>query len=172
VGVLVTETFLYQESTVPAFQDALIDLLKVRQALQGVAIVPGPPAPGIAQTSQWICLLEVDGSEKWAAMGRLSKEENYTQKVYISVITRDGEGDARASRDIAYALRAEVSEQLRETPTVNDVVWQCQIEGKNQFFPRLGITQTDPHGKSVVDLSYREAALYFEISVKNRMLHV
>ena len=133
-------------------------------------MVTGPPSPGVAQQAKWLALLEVEGEETWAAMGRLSKEENYTQQVYISVVTRDGEGSAKAGRDVAYGIRAEVAQQLREDATLNDVVWQCQIATKNRFVPRLGITSTDPQGKTTVDLSWREAALYFDISVKNRML--
>lgn len=163
---------LFQESSVPAFQDALQAVLKTRPALQDVSIVIGPPAPGIAQESKWIALLDVVGDEKWAAMGRLSKEETYTQKVLISVITRDGEGDATVGRNIAYALRAEIAEQLRDDATIGESVWQSQITGKNEFYPRLGISTPDDSGKTIIDLSYREACVYFDIFVRYRMLHV
>jgi hypothetical protein len=161
--------FLFDVSTVPAFQDAFIAQLRARPALLNVSVVTGPPSPGIAQESQWISLLEVTGQEKWAAMGRLSREETYTQRVYISVITRDGASDATNGRNIAYALRAEVSEQLHIDPTINDSVWQSQITDKNEFYPRLGISVPNSSGGMTVDLSYREAAVYFDIFIRTRM---
>jgi hypothetical protein len=162
--------FLFDTTSVPTFQDAFVEQLRARPALLNVSIVVGPPSPGIAQEAQWISLLEVIGQEKWAAMGRLSREETYTQRVYISVITRDGDTDARNGRDMAYALRAEISEQLHIDPTVNNSVWQSQITDKNEFYPRLGISVPDSQGGMTVDLSYREAAVYFDIFLRTRMI--
>ena len=162
----------YQVSSVPDFQDALVAQLKLRPKLASVNVVIGPPAPGVAQVPYWIALLEVKNEQKWAAMGRLSKEENYKQKIYISVLTRDGEGDAVAGRNIAYGFYDEVAQQLREDATVNKSVWQAQIEGEEEFIPRLGIQVPDANGQTTTDLSWREACLYFEILVKNRMVAV
>jgi len=164
---------LYQISSVPAFQDALKAVLQTRPNLSGVSISIGPPAPGIAQESKWISLLEVTGQEAWAAMGRLSVEETYNQKVCISVVARDGESDAVNTRNIAYNLRSEIAEQLRIDATIGGAVWQAQIRGKVEFFPRLGIQSADAtdYNKMVTDMSYREACLYFDIFVRNRMLH-
>lgn len=156
-------------SSVPAFQDALLSQLQSRPNLVDVSVCVGPPSPGISQISKWIALLEVDGSEIWTAMGRLSREENYTQQVYISVVTRDGEGDARTGRDIAFGLRTELALMLVEDPTVNSSVWQAQLAKSQRFVPRLGISVPGPNGEATVDLSWREAAVYCDITVKNRM---
>lgn len=156
-------------SSVPAFQDALLAQLKLRSGLMNTSIVIGPPSPGVAQEKQWIALLEVDGTEKWAAMGRRQKEEDYYQRIYISVVTRDGEGDSVRGRDIAYALRQEIADQLLADPTVNATVWQAQVTRKQEFFPRLGIQVPDATGHMTVDLTWREAALYTEIKVMNRI---
>lgn len=162
----------YQTTSIPAFQDALLAQLGGRPGLAGVNMVIGPPSPGVAQVSTWVALLEVTGKESWAAMGRLSKEENYTQKVYISVLTRDGQADGKFGRDQAFTIFEEISQQLREDATVNKSVWQAQIQGEEEFIPRLGIQVPDANGGMTTDLSWREACLYFEILVKNRMVAV
>lgn len=163
---------LFQQSSIPAFQDALIAGLSARDAFASTEVVVGPPSPGVAQVSSWVALLDVVGDEKWAAMGRLSKEENYSQKVYVSVLTRDGEGTSQLGRDIAFTLRRDIAEYLRENPTVSNSVWQAQLQGDCRFLPRLGISVPDESGHPVVDLTWREAAVYFDILVKYRMLHV
>lgn len=157
------------DPSAPAFQDALRTQVLARGTLPaGTSVVIGPPSPGVAQTLQWIAFLEIDGLEKWAAMGRLQKEEDYRQKMYISVMTRDGEGDSARGRDVAYALRKEIADQLLEDPTVNGTVWQAQIDKSQRFEPRLGISTAGADGQHTVDMSWREAALFFDILVKNR----
>lgn len=162
----------FQTTSVPTFQDSLIAQLQARPAFANVNVVIGPPSPGIAQVSTWVALLEVKKEEKWAAMGRLSKEENYNQRVYISVLTRDGQGDSKNGRDIAYGLFNDISQQLREDATVNNSVWQAQIQGEEEFIPRIGVQVPDTNGGMTTDLSWREACIYFEILVKNRMVAV
>lgn len=157
------------DSSIPAFQDALVMQLRQRPNLTGVNVVIGPPSPGVAQGQIWVALLEVEGTEKWAAMGRLQKEEDYRQTVYISVLTRDGEGDSTAGRNKAYAIRKEIADQLLADPTVNSTVWQAQVERGGKFEPRLGINVQSADGGTTTDLSWREAAVYFEILVKNRI---
>lgn len=143
--------------------------MSARTNLEAVSIVPGPPSPGVAQQHSWIALLEVEGSEEWNMLGRMTVEETYNQKVYISVLTRDGEGTSQPGRDIAYGLRAEISAGLRDDPTLGGVVWQCQIDKDCQYFPRLGIEQPGPAGGNVIDMTWRESALYFTILVTNRL---
>jgi len=156
-------------SSVPAFQDALKAQLEARPNLVGLSICIGPPPPGISQELKWLAFLEVDGTEVWSAMGRRQKEEQYTQKIYVSVITRDGERDSTYGRDIAYLIRQEVADQLLADPTVNSTVWQAQVTKKQEFYPRLGVTVPDDEHGQTVDLSWREACLYFDIFVKNRI---
>lgn len=157
-------------SSVTAFQDALLLQLQNRPNLANTNVVIGPPAPGVSQASQWIAFLNVVGLEKWAVLGRLQKEEDYTQTIYISVLTRDGEVDSRHGRDIAYNLRQEIADQLIADPTANATVWQCQLTKNQKFEPRLGVTVPNADGNGVTtDLSWREAALYLDILVKNRM---
>lgn len=156
-------------TSVPAFQDALATQLRNRPGLAKVSTCIGPPPAGIAQTSAWIAFLNVVGIEKWAAMGRLQKEEDYTQEIYISVLTRDGDADNTIGRNVAYNIRQEIMNQLINDPTINNTVWQAQIWKNGKFQPRLGITIPGADGQATVDMSWREAALYFEILVKNRM---
>ena len=157
------------DSSVPAFQDKLQEQLQLRANLANTSVVIGPPSPGVAQEKIWIALLEVKGDEDWAALGRLQKEERYTQSVYISVITRDGESDSKRGRDTAYAIRKEIADQLLADPTVGATVWQAQVSKRQEFLPRLGIEVPDAQGHMTVDYSWREAALFVDIVVKNRM---
>lgn len=159
-----------QQSSIPLFQDTLKSLLSQRNGLADVEVVIGPPSPGKAQASKWIAMIDVESNEHFATLGRQAREENYEQKIYISVITRDGEDDATSSRDIAFGLRNEVAQQLITNPTVDGTVWQAQIGSKNDFFPRLGVSVPDANDQTQVDLSWREAALYFSIKVKNRLI--
>lgn len=157
-------------SSVPLFQDTLKTELQARSGLSGVEVVIGPPSPGIAQVSKWIALIDVKGTEKYATFGRYSREENYEQSVYVSVMTRDGEGDAKRGRDIAYGIKNEIAQCLITIPTVGGSVWQAELGARSEFFPRLGITVSDTSGAPAVDLTWREAALYFDIKVKNRLV--
>lgn len=157
------------DSSVPAFQDKLIAQLKTRSGWNNISVVVGPPSPGIAQEKTWVALLEVKGEEDWAALGRLQKEERYYQSIYISVITRDGEGDGTRGRDIAYGIRKEIADQLLADPTVGATVWQAQVDKRQEFTPRLGIQVPDATGKMTVDYSWREAALFMDLFIKNRI---
>lgn len=157
------------DSSVPAFQDKLVEQLKARPNLATVSVVIGPPSPGVAQEKLWIALLEVKGEEDWAAFGRLQKQETYTQTIYISVISRDGEGDSTYGRNIAYGIRKEIADQLLVDPTVGGTVWQAQVTKKQEFLPRLGISVPDANGHMTVDYSWREAAVFTDILVKNRI---
>lgn len=162
-------TYTIEVDSAPAFQDALKAILVQRAGLQGLSVCVGPPSPGISQEKNWLAFLDVKGTEDWATLGRLQREENYTQEMYISVLTRDGEGDSTRGRDAAYAIRAEVANALISDPTVSGTVWQASMGSKKEFFPRLGIQVKDANGMNTVDLSWREAALYFDILVKNRL---
>lgn len=159
----------YTVSALPTFQNALITQLQARTALASVSIVPGPPSPGVGQRLQWICLLEAKGTQKWSAMGRLQKEERMKQRVYVSVLTRDGEGDSARGRDTAYSYLDEVAQQLIDDPTVSATVWEAQIGEDIEFYPRLGISVPDATQGTTVDLSWREACLYFDITYKIRL---
>lgn len=114
-------------STAPAFMDALHTALAARSGLSGVRVNYGPALPDPGRES--LNILGLSGNQEWASLGRLAKEEVYTVQVMILVI-REGQ-QTQPAVERAYALLAELEDQLRETvtsPTMTSTVRVASVE--------------------------------------------
>jgi uncharacterized protein YrzB (UPF0473 family) len=109
-------------STVPTLKANLKTQLAARGGLTGVQIVYGPPSVGMQR--EYIWLGDADGEQVFAAMGTLNHEE-YDLQVIVDVI-REGE-DEQAADARAFAIQAELENQLRSDNTVNGAVSSAQI---------------------------------------------
>ena len=117
-------------STAPAFMSALVTALAARTNLSGVRVNYGPALPDPGRES--INVLGLDGEQNWAGLGQLAKEEVYTVQVMIFVI-REGQ-QTQPAVERAYALLAEVENQLRETstaPTMGNTVRVASVSTVN-----------------------------------------
>jgi hypothetical protein len=123
-------------TTAPAAKAALIAAIQTRQAanpsgaLQGVtARWASPTKVEEVQTSPagLIYLGRVKGKQKWAALGRLAKDEDYSIALTVQVY-QEGD-DPQGTEQAAWAIFAEVEQALRADPTLGNVLnRQAEIE--------------------------------------------
>jgi len=117
-------------STAPAFMDALVTALAARTNLAGVRVNYGPALPDPGRES--INVLGLEGEQTWAGLGQLAKEEVYTVQVMVFVI-REGQ-QTQPAVERAYALLAEIEDELRETttsPTMDNTVRVAAVNTVN-----------------------------------------
>jgi hypothetical protein len=117
-------------STAPAFMNALHDALAARTGLTGVRVNYGPALPDPGRES--INILGLDGSQSWAGLGQLAKEEVYTVQVLILVI-REGQ-QTQPAVERAYEILEELENELREdstAPTMDNTVRVASVEDVN-----------------------------------------
>jgi hypothetical protein len=112
-------------STVPAFKSALLAKLNARTNLKNVQVTYGPPLP---PSREWIWLGDVAGEQQTAALGNQRREETYDLSVIIG-ITREGV-DQQATTERAFALMAELENELRSDATVGGVVRTAEVQGQ------------------------------------------
>jgi hypothetical protein len=116
-------------SRVPFFLAALLELLQARPGLTKVQVTWGQPA-GEPQ-KEWLMLGNVDGDQTAAAMGRQRREEIFDHVIAISVLRGPGQHQKAVER--AYAIAAEVEDQLRSDASVNSTIRVAQIKGPFQL---------------------------------------
>jgi hypothetical protein len=109
-------------STAPAFKDALFDALAARNGLSGVTVSYGAPLQG---PREFIALGDISGSQQFAALGALAKDETYTLDVYVSVL-REGNQQQQCT-ERCFAIAAEIEDYLRTNPTVNNTVRVAEL---------------------------------------------
>jgi hypothetical protein len=117
-------------STAPAFMNALHDALAARAGLTGVRVNYGPALPDPGRES--INILGLDGTQSWAGLGQLAKEEVYTVQVLILVI-REGQ-QTQPAVERAYEILEELENELREdstAPTMDNTVRVASVEDVN-----------------------------------------
>ena len=110
------------KSTVPAFKAALFTALGARAGLSDVTVSYGAPTGG---PREFIALSDVKGSQVFAALGALRKDETYTLDVYCSVL-REGNQQQQCS-ERCFALAAEIEDELRTNPTMTGTVRVAQL---------------------------------------------
>jgi hypothetical protein len=109
-------------STVPVFKHQLLVNLQARVGLNGVQITHGPPFP--LPEPEFIWLADVDGHQDWAAINVVTKpkEETYDLTVWIKVLRSTTPDDFKTAGDRAFALMAEIEQELRGDPSVANTV--------------------------------------------------
>ncbi|MEZ5101169.1 MAG: hypothetical protein R3C15_15485 [Thermoleophilia bacterium] len=102
-------------STVPTLKANLQARLQARVGLAGVQVSYGAPFP--MPEPEWIWLADVEGEQEPAALGRQRRSETFRLEVLVRVV-RSTLDDQEAATERAYALAAELENELRSDPTV------------------------------------------------------
>lgn len=112
-------------STIPAFKAALATALRARANLATVQVSYGAPLPSPADEFIW--LADVEGEQEAAALGAQRREEIYDLLTIVNVI-RAG-ADQQAVTERAFALAAEIEDELRGDGTVGGTVRFAEVAG-------------------------------------------
>ena len=111
-------------STIPSFKGELLARLQARVGLSGVQVLWGL----VANPSTELLLLgNVDGEQRPGALGNARREEEYFLTVTISVLRRGR--DMRSAVERAWAIAAEVENELRDDASLGNLVRVAQIDG-------------------------------------------
>ena len=93
---------------------ALLTALTARAGLSGVTVSYGAPTQG---PREFIALSDISGTQEFAMLGHLRKDETYTLSVYCSVLR---EGNMQHGNFFAQALWK--AESVSRVPGVNQAV--------------------------------------------------
>jgi hypothetical protein len=115
-------------STAPAFKAALLTALQARAGLSGVTISYGAALQGPREA---IVLADISGSQEFAALGALAKDETYNLDVYVSVLREGNQQQACTER--CFALAAEIEDELRTNVTMSGTVRVAEITSPFQL---------------------------------------
>jgi hypothetical protein len=109
-------------STAPAFKNALHDALGARAGLSGVTVSYGAPT---GAPREFIALTDISGSQEFAALGALRKDETYVLTVFCSVLREGNQQQECTER--AFALAAEIEDELRGNVTMSGTVRVAEL---------------------------------------------
>ena len=113
------------QSSVPTLKGNLLTRLKARSGFTGVSVTWGLPLN--LEEKELVMLLDVEGDQVTAAFGQKRRNEEYQLTILISIMgTR---GDQQPASERAYALAAEIENELRDDPTVGGAVRVAQVKG-------------------------------------------
>jgi hypothetical protein len=115
-------------STAPAFKAALQTALTARTGLSGVTVSYGAPTQGPRES---ITLGDISGSQEFAALGALRKDEIYTLDVFVSVL-REG-SQAKQCTERCFAIAAEIEDELRTNVTMSGTVRVAEVQSPFQL---------------------------------------
>jgi len=101
---------------------ALLTALTARAGLSGVTVSYGAPTQG---PREFIALSDISGTQEFAMLGKLRKDETYTLSVYCSVL-REGNMQQTCT-ERCFELAAEIEDELRTNPTVTSTVRVAQL---------------------------------------------
>lgn len=111
-------------STVPLVLETIRDRMAARRdadpdgVLAGVVFTAAPSGDPIPDES--IQLFGTDGDQEWGAVGNRRRKETYTINAGMLIIVRGaGEKVSDAARDRAYAILAELEDELRRFPNLD-----------------------------------------------------
>lgn len=110
-------------STAPAFKAALLTALQARTGLSGVTVSYGAPLPNAPR--EFIALGDLEGSQEFAQLGALRKDETYTLEVYVSVLREGNQQQTCTER--CFALAAEIEDELRGNVTMSGTVRVAEL---------------------------------------------
>lgn len=111
------------KSTAPAFKAAFVTALAARAGLSGVLVSYGAPLPNPPR--EHVTLGDLSGEQEFAALGAMRKYETYTLDVYVSVVREGSQQQACTER--AFAIAAEIEDELRANPTMTGTVRVAEI---------------------------------------------
>jgi hypothetical protein len=115
-------------STAPAFKAALQTALTARTGLSGVTISYGAPTQGPRES---ITLGDISGSQEFAALGALRKDETYVLDVYCSVLREGNQQQTCTER--CFAIAAEIEDELRTNVTMTGTVRVAEVQSPFQL---------------------------------------
>lgn len=120
-------------STVPLVLATIRDRMAARRdadpdgPLKGVVFTATPSGDPIPHES--LQLFGTDGDQAWGAIGNRRREETYTIGGGILIVVRGaGEAIADAARERAYAILAELEDELRRFPNLELIAGQIQAQ--------------------------------------------
>ncbi|MGN6811855.1 MAG: hypothetical protein ACTHMP_13370, partial [Thermomicrobiales bacterium] len=90
----------------------------------------GDPLP--LEMVEFVGTMSPEATQQWGALGNRRKTETYTVHAFIgALVPGAGEDVADQARDRAYAILAEIEDQLRIDPRVNGTVYRSQLASAN-----------------------------------------
>ena len=111
------------QSTAPAFKAAFVTALAARSGLSGVLVSYGAPLPNPPR--EHVTLGDLSGEQEFASLGAMRKYETFTLDVYVSVVREGSQQQACTER--AFAIAAEIEDELRTNPTMSGTVRVAEI---------------------------------------------
>jgi hypothetical protein len=111
-------------STVPAFKARLKTNLLGRAGLTGVQVTHGPPLP--VPEPEFIWLADAKGTQDFMTAAA-QRDEEYDLTIWIHVVTNSTPDDFKTAGDRAFALMAEIENELRGDRTVSGTVMQAHL---------------------------------------------
>ena len=110
-------------STAPAFKAALLTALQARTGLSGVTLSYGVP---LGSPREFIALADLSGSQEFATLGALRKDETYVLDVYVSVLREGNQQQTCTER--CFAIAAEIEDELRTNVTMSGTVRVAELQ--------------------------------------------
>lgn len=110
--------------------DTLKTQLEARGGLSGVQVATASMGDETAREA--IIFFGVDGPQKWGVLSDVAPKEDADTFEGAIWINKPGAGEAvaKAARDRAIALFAELETQLRADQTISGLVLMCEVENK------------------------------------------
>jgi hypothetical protein len=109
-------------STAPAFKAAMLTALQARTGLSGVTLSYGAP---LQAPREFIALGDISGSQEFAALGALRKDETYVLDIFVSVLREGNQQQTCTER--CFALAAEIEDELRTNVTMTNTVRVAEL---------------------------------------------
>ena len=109
-------------STAPAFKAAMLTALQAHTGLSGVTLSYGAP---LQAPREFIALGGISGSQEFAALGALRRDETYILDVYVSVLREGNQQQTCTER--CFALAAEIEDELRTNVTMSGTVRVAEL---------------------------------------------
>lgn len=153
---------LKTSTTMDRFGTALLAMVAALPVMHDVAVVDGPPPPGVLDSSTWVALMDVKFEQSPAALNvsNFPRWEEYEQEVIIRVIYSSRESQAEASAR-AWELFSAVSWALRNNPSLDGF-----FTGDGQII--VAQISDGTFSKRATDTE-RESAVTFTVNVEARI---
>ena len=123
-------------STVPALKLQLRTNLAARAGLSGVQVTYGPPTPqpgwgNDINTVEYVWIGDVQGTQAFSIFNASGgqRDEEYDLKIWISVTKATSPDDYQTAGNRAFALMAEIENEVRADHTVTGTVQQAEVTG-------------------------------------------